>query len=236
MPQTELERVTKGLRSSRFDTFREAARAAVTLGSDGDQLLAEATAIPGWRGLYATAALGQSRGPSGEPALRELIAKRGPGTSDVRSAALLALAKRTGSAASDVLADAVDDKDASVRDYAVTALAAVGDATAWDTVLARLNTTLGRPRKRQDQLSTVVLATIYLARHAVEDHARLGRVAETLRKHWDRLDDQERAWLEQYWPAVHPGLEGQPLLSRPSAEAMLEYILRDPLFSGTALV
>lgn len=237
MPQTEFERVAKGLRSNRFDAFREAARAAVSLGPDGDRLLAEAAAIPGWRGVYATAALGESRGPFGEATLRELIAKRGPGTSDVRSAALLALAKRAKSAASDILASAADDKDASVRDYALTGLAAVGDARAWEAVLTRLNKMLSRTRKSQEEPSTVVLATIYLARHAVDDYPRLRRIAQALHKNWDRLQVKERAWLEQYWPAVHPALdEEQALLPPRSAEAMLEYVLRDPLFSGTALV
>jgi hypothetical protein len=240
MPPTELEQLAKRFRSNRFDTFREAANHAVTIGADGDRLLAEATALSGWRGLYATAALGESAGPFGEEALRDLISKRGPKTSDLRSAALLALAKRSGSAASEVLSQTVNDKDASAREYAILCLAAVGDARAWDAVLSRLNTMLGRQRQRQRQRrgdpSTATLATTYLARHAVDDDDRLQRVAELLRKHWDRLDEAERAWVETYWPAAHPHLEQAPLLPREAAEAMHQEVLRDPLFAGTALL
>lgn len=236
MPPAGLEQLAKRLRSNRFDTFREAANQAVTVGADGDALLAEATALPGWRGLYATAALGESVGPFGEPTLRNLISTSGPKTSDLRSAALLALAKRAGSAASDTLLEAVNDKDASVRNYAILCLAAVGDVRAWDAVLSRLNTMLSRQRQRRGHPSTATLATTYLARHAVDDDDRLQRVAQVLRNRWDRLFEEERAWVETYWPAAHPYLETAALLSHESAEAMHQEVLRDPLFAGTALL
>lgn len=237
MSPADAEEVAKGLRSNRMETFQSAARTAVSLDPDGDRLLAEATALPGWRGVYAAAALGESRGPVGEQALRALIAHRGPRTSDLRSAATLALAKRSGTAASDVLAEVLDDKDSSVRNYALICLAAVGDSRAWEAALVRLNSMLSRQPMREGEPSSTVMAVIYLARHAVDDEARLRRVVETLHKHWRRIGDEDRAWIETYWPGAHPGLDQQqPLLSRQSAEAMLQYILSDPLFSATALL
>ena len=121
-------------------------RAAVRLGPDGDRLLSALGAPMGWRGVYVCAALGDVRGPHGAAVLRQVVDGRGSGTSDRRCAALLALAKRGEGSAVEVLVDALGDRDAAVREYALIGLAAVGDDRAWEPVRARLEAVLARRR------------------------------------------------------------------------------------------
>jgi hypothetical protein len=223
------------LRTRNGDAFIVAVNEAVALGVEGDRLLTDLGLLPGWRRLYLVAALGEARGPHGGAPLREAIDLRGPGTSDLRSAALLALAKREHEGASAVLAANVDDADTSVRDYAILGLAAFGDARAWDAVARRLEATLARRRARSGEPSAVTTALCYLLRHP-EDQQRIDGIATLLRRRWDYLFDNERRWLAQYWPGLDP-TSGQPSpVPRPDPSALHRWILDEPLFSGTALL
>lgn len=183
-----------------------AVRAAAELAAEGDRLLAGLEDLRGWRAVYVTAALGDVQGPHGASVLRRTARTRGPGTSDLRCAALLALAKREKAAASDALAEAVDDGDAAVRRYAVLGLAAVGDGRAWDAVLARLKAMLTRTRKTEEgtDLSPVVVAVIYLLRQAAQVDGRAQEVMVLLRKHWSRLTKREQGWFATHCPALPP--------------------------------
>jgi hypothetical protein len=235
---SRLADIESGLRSSRTATFEAAVRAAVELGAEGDRLLAGLDGLRGWRAVDAVAALGDVDGAHGGAALRNTIASRGRGTSDLRCAALLALAKREKAGASDVLSEAVDDADAAVRDYAVMGLAAVGDGRAWDAVLARLTATLGRTRTTEagDDLSPVVLAVVYLLRHVGEDDGRAETVVSLLRRRWPRLTYREQRWFGEHWPAVAPGLAGAGEPALPDPAALQRWLLDDPLFARSALV
>jgi HEAT repeat protein len=119
------------------------------------------------------------------------VATHGRGTSHLRCAAILALAKREKAAASETLSLLVDDADADVRHYAVMGLAAVGDGRAWDAVIARLTAMLGRTRTTEygDDITPVVTSVIYLLRHAGRDEARAAAVVSLLRLRWPRLTD-----------------------------------------------
>lgn len=70
--------------------------------------------------------LGDFAGPHGDAALRRAIGLTGPGSRDVRCAALLALAKRVGPLATPHLVEGLRASDAVVKDYAVIGLAGVG--------------------------------------------------------------------------------------------------------------
>ncbi|WP_426513247.1 hypothetical protein ACPPVO_23065 [Dactylosporangium sp. McL0621] len=97
--------------------------------------------------ITVVAALGDAHGGRGPAALRSLLAVLQRSV-DLRCAALLALAKREGAAASDVLAAHLTQVPARVRDYAVIALAGVGDGRAWAqvrTILRRQTTGLLLP-------------------------------------------------------------------------------------------
>jgi hypothetical protein len=211
-------------------------RAAVELGAVGDALLADVENLRGGRALDVTVALGDVDGPRGGAVLRQAIAARGGGTSHLRCAALLALAKREGMAASETLSEAVDDADAAVRDYAVMGLAAVGDGRAWDAVHARLTAMLARQRTRDGEPSAVVLAVVYLLRHVADDRGRAVAVVSLLQRRWDRLFDGERRWFAEHWPAVDPGAvtTDEPELSDPAA--LQRWLLDNPLFAKPALL
>lgn len=141
-----VEEVRAGLSSSRAERFEDAVRAAVDMGENGDRLLADVDSLTGWRRVYVIAALGDVRGPAGGAALRRATSTSGPGTSDLRCAATLALAKRDEPGATQTLADLVNDRDHTVRDYALLGLAAIGDASAYDIVLTRVTAMLARRR------------------------------------------------------------------------------------------
>jgi hypothetical protein len=232
------EDVAAGLRSSRSATFEAAVRAAVDLGADGDRLLAGLDDLRGWRAVYVMAALGDVDGPWGAAVLRRTIALRGRGTADLRCAALLALAKREKGAASESLAEMVDDADAAVRRYAVMGLAAVGDARAWDAVFARLTATLGRTRTTEEgsDLSPVVLAVVYLLRHVGASDGRAESVVSLLRRRWLRLTERERRWFGQHRPAAATGAGTGGVPALPDPAALQRWLLDHPLFSRPAVV
>jgi hypothetical protein len=142
--------VEAGLRSANTRRFEAAVQAAVHLGAEGDQLLAALSDLRGWRAIHVVVALGDVQGPDGGAVLRPTIATPGPGTSHQRCAALLALAKRERTGASDALAAVVDDRDSGVRHYALLGLAAVGDQRARDAAFTRLEATLRRQRQGDD--------------------------------------------------------------------------------------
>jgi hypothetical protein len=100
--------------------------------------------LRGFDQVMVVAALGDAQDDEGIPALRSLLAA--PQRSvDLRCAALLALAKRAGAEASDVLAAHLSRVPAAVADYAVIGLAGVGDDRAWSQVHTKLRRQLDRP-------------------------------------------------------------------------------------------
>ncbi len=68
--------------------------------------------------------------------------------------------------------------------------------------------------------SSVAAAVCYSGRHL--DDTGCARLAELLRRRWDRLDGSEREWLGGVWP--------QPR-SRPDPEVLREWV-RWPLFES----
>ncbi|GAA3381935.1 HEAT repeat domain-containing protein [Cryptosporangium minutisporangium] len=123
--------------SRRSDVFEAALEEAALRASDGDGLLAGAfgSASSRYQRVGIAAALGETAGPAGLEALREALTARGTGSVDLRCAALIALARRVGEAASEDFATCAADKNVAVRQYAVFCLAACGDDRAWGLVL-----------------------------------------------------------------------------------------------------
>jgi hypothetical protein len=219
--------------------FEAAVQAAVRLGAEGQELLAALSDLRGWRAIHTAAALGDVVGPNGGEVLRRIIATPGPGTSNQRCAALLALAKREKAGASDALLAVVDDRDTGVRHYALLGLAAVGDQRAQDAVFKRLQAIL---RSRQGHIeevvevqdvTPVVLAAVYLLRHA-GDSAQMERLAALLRRRSERLSHREREWFARYWPSMHPDGPLSTELAPPDPDTLQRWLLADPLFSRPA--
>lgn len=229
---TRVAEVRAGLRAPRAERFEDAVRTAVEMGEDGDRLLAEVDDLTGWRRVFVVAALGDVRGPAGGAVLHRAIRLPGPGTSDLRCAAALALAKRNEPGATPALADLVHDRDPAVRDYALFGLAAVGDNSAYHAVLARVTAMLARRRTAESaDLSPLTLAVIYLLRHAEQ---RAPDLAALLRLRWQRMTPSEQGWFSEHWPGLRASDDSAPL-QIPDAQALQSQLLAEPLYATPAV-
>lgn len=181
------------------------------------------------------AALGDAQGDLGIPALRQLLADRSAAI-DLRCATLLAVAKRDGADASDVLASNLEHRDESVRDYAMHALAVVGDDRAWPAVFAALATILDRPapvlRMPMLSMSAAMAASValtYLVRHLGGHPDRKRQLLVRLRAAFDRLYPAEREFLALHWPDCRPSGPQVADVADPDARPFIAWA-RDPLF------
>jgi hypothetical protein len=144
-------------RADRFDADLAAAAAADDSDSQLVALLSRPSADDRERILIA-AALGESgTGPDGSAAVRAQFSdamtalttatkSARSGWRDLVCAAVIALARRDGPAATDIYLAAAASASADVRDYGLMVLAAEGDDRAWDPVLATVSEILGRKR------------------------------------------------------------------------------------------
>jgi hypothetical protein len=174
--------------------------------------------LPATRRTLAVAALGDARGPAGPAALRGVLSTEKH--EDPVCAALLALAKRCGPDASADLFATLSHRSGAVKDYALLGLAGAGDGRACDAVFARLRQLLARADRRSADVHqpAVAAAVCYLGRHL--DDTGCTRLAELLRRRWDRLGEGEREWLGGVWPELR---------GRPDPEVLREWVRR-PLF------
>ena len=200
-----------------------------------DVLAAELSAARGFRRVEIAVALGYSEGETGPTHLRVLLRETGPGTSDLRCAALLALAKRCREEAHDDYVRAYQSTDAGTRDYAMLALSAYGRDGLWEEVADRLVTTVRRRHRRGTTPSEVIVMIVYLARHSAAHLERLPTLVAGLRQHWEALDadggDEAKQWLATYWPDVAPDGPPPDEVSAPDGGAMQAWIRRSPLFA-----
>ena len=169
--------------------------------------------------------LGDLTGAQGEAALRRAIRLSGPGSRDVRCAALLALAKRVGAPATPDLVDGLATSDAAVKDYAVIGLAGAGDDRAFEQVLQHLRNVLRR-RGSGRSPGVTAYALAYLARHASEG-ARRSELVAFVRKHWDAIDHAD--WFAELWPEAAPGGPAPDAVRAPQQEAIRAWV-HDGLF------
>jgi len=186
----------------RSGSYREQLAAAAHGGPAGEAslLAAWANAAPNERAILV-GALGEATGAEGVPFLRRLAADPAA-ERDERCVALLALAKRSGVDASDVLAEALYDDDEDVRNYGLIALSCVGDDRAVDHVHALMALDLADPDRRDlpfaTQYMSIPMAT-YLVRHA-RTRDREDELASLIRENVAHLGKAERDWLTVFWP------------------------------------
>jgi hypothetical protein len=212
---------------------------------DDDDLVLQLDRARGWRRVVIAADLGYSEGESGPARLRQLLGETGRGTSDLRCAALLALAKRCKEDAHDDFVAAFHSADAGTRDYAVLALAAYGRDGLWDEVSDRLVKTLKRRVRDDSTPSKTALMITYLVRHATRQPERVPALVNLLRKHWagldpvdsdgDRVVDLEATnteWLQRYWPDAAPAGPPADEVALPEIAAMEEWIRMNSLLAG----
>jgi len=223
-------------RANRFDD--DVAGAAAS--ANGDGALVGLLGRPGLderERITLTAALGESgNGPEGSAAVRaqfsDAMASLPLASKDARHwwrdlacAALVALARREGPAATDIYVTAAASAVPEVRDYGLMVLAAEGDDRAWEQVLGWVGEILSRKRISYGPWHDLLHAVEYLARHAARGSARSEQLVVLLRANWAALarPPQKRAGhgpyveptmetarrLEQLWPGIEP--DGPPV-------------------------
>jgi hypothetical protein len=220
-------------------SFEASAKDAVMDGPPGEaRLVRMLDSLTGGKKVMAIAALGDAQGDQGPVALRSLLAV--PQRSvDLRCAALLALAKRDGAAASDVLAAYLTHTPAAVRDYAIVGLAAVGDDRAWSPVHNVLRQQLDRPPPTSQPQRLIpglaqfkVLTTVaYLVRHLrASPTDRIPQLVETLRSRFDRLYLVEQDWLSTNWSGIDAAGPAPDRIDPPDPEPFRAWVASTRLF------
>jgi hypothetical protein len=223
--------LARRLRSRRWREAEDALAEAVVAGALGDHLLADLLRTGDrYQRQAAAGALGDLQGDEGMSALREAIQASGPGSRDLRSAALLALAKRCGEEATPDLVTALSARDGVVKDYAVIGLAGAADGRAWPEVFERLVLQLRRPSMTLDH-TEVLVATAYLVQHLDGDSERLIRLVTALRSQWARMNQEETAWFDSFWPDARPTGPDAADVRTPDPKAVRAWA-RQPFFEA----
>jgi hypothetical protein len=194
-----------------------------------EALVAALQAAKGWHRVVLVAALGDLREPGpGDALLRVCVSASGPGTQDLRCAAVVSLVKRLGPEATADLRAALAQRDGAVREYAVVGLAAVGDETAWPDVLAWLRSRTAPSRSGDPATGAAVHFLLrHLAGRTTDERAAL---VAALRARWPVLEqDGVAGWLSSHWPGIEPG-------STPAEPTAVDggHWARLPLFAAAA--
>lgn len=218
-------------RADRFD-------AEVAAAGDSDSQLIALLRRPGLdyrERIVVTAALGGSgTGPEGSAAVRaqfgDAMARLAAPNSarswwtDLACAAVTALAKRDGPAATDVYLTAAGSSARTVRESGLMVLSVEGDDRAWEPMIAKVGEILSRKSIRHGLWNELLGAVCYLTRHASPGTARAELLVTLLRANCGPLarppqkrigrgpyvepemETAER--LEDLWPGIQP--DGPP--------------------------
>jgi hypothetical protein len=230
-----MPRMTYDERAELFDADLAAAIAA----PDSDHALITLLSRPrldGAERVLIIAALGESgTGPDGSAAVRaqfslamsELATAARHTQANWRDnacAAVIALARRDGPAATNVCLAAIASANPSVRRYGLDALATEGDDRGWDTMVAFVSGLLNRKTISATRWNELIKAVEYLARQAGHGSARAEQLITLLRAHWATLASpppikekrghptyihtRPATRLEELWPGIQP--DGPP--------------------------
>lgn len=180
--------------------------------------------------VVIAAHLGDLNGEAGDAALRRVLGVSGPGSRDLRCAAVLALAKRCGEQATPQLLTALGPRDGAVKDYAIIGLAGAGGDRGWDEAFKRLPALLRRQRRSAGQ-SEVTMALAYLAQQ-LQNPDRRRRLVAFVRKHWVILVEDE--WFANLWPEARPDGPAAGAVPAPDAASIRAWA-RHPLFQPLGL-
>jgi hypothetical protein len=152
-----------------------------------------------------------------------------------RYAAIYGLVKSAGSSASDIFILCLASKDKDLREFAIFALAVVGDGAAWDQVFAMLDADIitqnpvdpsAMPFATLSLQSTVIPKVCYVGRHLEVVDLR-DRVVELIRSNWAHLYNSEQQWFDIFWPACNPR-EGDTVPRNPDPKELSRWA-EDPL-------
>lgn len=195
-----------------------------------DELMAwmlDAAVAGDFGGVVVAAHLGDLWGNTGDDALRRAVRSSGPGSRDVRCAALISLARRLGAGATPDLLVGLAASDAPVREYALAALAGAGpgDESGWAPVLQHIDSALRRGRRVRGS-DSVSCALAYLSQNTA-DPARRSEIVTFIRLHWDALGQE--SWIAKFWPAASPAGPDSHAAPAPDTASIQEWA-QDPLF------
>lgn len=224
-----MPRVSYDDRADRFDA--EVAAAAAS--NDSDNHLIELLRRPGLDELEritVVAALGESgASPAGTALVRAQFsdAMANLATSsrskrfwwrDLACAAVIALARREGPAATDVYLSAAMSANQDLRSYGLETLYAEGDDLAWDPMLAKAAEIISHKPISWRRWEELLQAVSYLIRHAAADAPRAELLVTLLRANWGVLarpprrkvgqEAESLPRLEEIWPGIQP--DGPP--------------------------
>lgn len=169
-------------------------------------------------------ALARSRGGEASARLRHMVDPDSGEQGVTREAALWALARREGAAETLVYARALRDRSVYVQSAASQALAEYGDAPATAEMLAWMR----RKLRRKNRVASLDYEEVRAPLRFATRNGVLREVARILVESWDRLDQEERRWLAQAWPALRTAassLEGD--IDRPDDNMLSEPIPED---------
>lgn len=139
--------------------------------------------------------LGYSDGPDGATVLQHLWETE---KGHLRHAALIALAQRTGAAATSACVEALHMPSAQIQEIGAMLLADIGDASATTEVLAWLDRRLKRAGRARTwspfELPSAIRFAVRVGQHR--------EVAAVIARRWSGLMPEERAWLRRTWPGL----------------------------------
>ena len=178
-------------------------------------------------------ALGSARGLDGPDALAHLLDQEALNAS-LRCAAMWALGRRSGRAATPVLGRGLALTSKDVQECAVRALAAFGDDKYWNEAKTVLLQRLARKRNYEYVAppSDVQSFVTYLALGADASQVRVDALVVLIRSCWNMLHDLERSWLIQLWPDVGPGGPDLAQVSAPTERVFRDWFAQLPAVAG----
>lgn len=195
------------------------------LGPPGAEIIRdEALRRTDWSRVGFIAALGDVQGDVGIAELYLIASTDEGGSPDARCAALLALTKREGSGATEILITSLRDRSLALRSYALLGLAAVGEDGAWEPVHDRLKALIRRrPKVGTGPISLEDSAACYLMAHARGEDRQV-RLVKTLRRLAEVAPDSQKM-LQDLWPQVLDWSIGANVPEgRPEPEAIHRWI------------
>jgi hypothetical protein len=192
---------------------------------DAEQVYLEAAALARspWERCRMVRGVGAARGALGVAALREYADASGPGSRDVRGAALAGLADRLGSRSTPDMRRALLHRDQWTRVNAMRQLAHIGDASAWDEAFAVWSGWVSRRTVLWDHPAhSQAVHLLYLLRGVEPGDERAAQLVELVRRHWPVVD---HSWFEGHWPEVVPHGPPTPTVPLPDYDSVVQWYL-----------
>jgi hypothetical protein len=222
----------EGLRSAldvwSWSTRSDAVNIATRSGPLGADLLADQLRKRhGGEYSILVAAFGDADPTTDDSYLLDIVRSRGE-TRDVRCAALVALSKRRGSAATTFLAESLGDSDRAIQRYAMKCLAYVGDGSAWNPAFDSLSSWFRRPSKLTDvDMPDEAVGLAYLLGHLDSYPESGNRLVELVLRNMSRLPRNSQNAIKDLWPEVQHAIPSQSV-TYPNSDFVLRRV-RDHL-------